>query len=107
MKEDPIKNLIQQSQLETSDGFSEKTMVLIEQRLQQRMKLRLYLFMSFVVLFFSFLVYLLIAAGFTIDVFGLIVSLPKTITMIVISFGAYLTILQSYHLHKNLMRLSA
>ena len=89
MKEDPIKKLIQESKLETSVDFTDRTMDLLERRIQRGIKIKLYLLLSFVTVFFSIIAFTLIQSGFKVDVFGLIILLPKVATMVVISLIGY------------------
>ena len=93
---DPIKDLIKESRLETSTWFTQKTMDELDRRIQQKMKRRLYLLIIAVVLLFVVAAYALASAGFKINAFGLLIPLPKLLTMVFISLVSYICILHLF-----------
>ncbi len=98
MKEDPIKHLIKASGVETSTDFTQKTIEKMEQRIQGKIKLRIYLLIVVVTLLFMVVGWALVRTGFTVALFGVLVGLPKVITIVLISLLAFLT-------HSHLLRL--
>lgn len=98
MKEDSIKRLMKKSRLETSQGFTDAVTEELDRRVQQKMKRHLYLLISVIVLFFVAVIFALISLEFRLDVFGLIVSLPKIMTMVVVSLTGYFIILHLFTL---------
>lgn len=93
MKKDPIAQLVKESGLKTSPGFTDLTMEKLDRRIQLRIKIKLGLLMTAVVLLGIFVAYRLISAQFSIVVFGLLVELPKIVTMVGISMTCYLMVL--------------
>ena len=92
MKNDPIRRLIKESGLETSEEFVDLTMEKLDQRIQQRMKVKLYLLISATVLLFMGMVVFLAYSGYTVNVFGLNLILPKIGTMVGISLVGFFVI---------------
>lgn len=92
MKKDIIEDLLKESRLETSDDFLIETMSKLDEVLSKRMKVRLYLLMSFVSLVLVAFVVFLIYTGFEIKMFGEIIALPKVASMVVISILSYLVL---------------
>ncbi len=90
MKKDNIEDLLKESRLETSDDFSIETMRKLDEVLSRRMKVRLYLLMSFVSLILVAFVGFLIYTGFEISMFGEIIALPKVASMVVFSILGFL-----------------
>lgn len=93
MKNDPIAKLVKESKLETSDAFTELMMGKLEQQLERRMRLRLYLLITGVAVFFAITTFVLITSGFTVPAFGLKIQLPKMFTMLAITMGGFLAVL--------------
>lgn len=100
MKEDPIERLIKESRLETSRGFTDRMMERIEARLQRKLRTRLYLMVVSVVVLCLAGAWALIVSGYRIPVFGLLVSLPKTFTIIGLGMTSCLTLLHLFLLHQ-------
>ncbi|MCR9253219.1 MAG: hypothetical protein NXI20_22590 [bacterium] len=92
MKKDIIEDLLKESRLETSDDFSIETMRKLDEVLSRRMKVRLYLLMSFVSLVLVAFVVFLIYTGFEIKMFGEIIALPKVASMVIVSILSYLVL---------------
>lgn len=103
MKEDTIKRLLQESKLNTSEGFTDQTMEEIQRRIQHKIRLQLYWLISAIAFLFCLLVFLLISSNFEINTFGIVISLPKILSMLVISMIGYFSIL---HI-ANLLRLGS
>lgn len=93
MKEDPIKELMEKAVLNTSQDFTATTMEKLDKRIRSRMKVRLYLLITCISLFFLAVVVILIYTGFSIKAFGWILNLPKLVTMITFSMMCYFTIM--------------
>ncbi len=93
MKKDPIAKLVKGSKLETSDAFTELMMDKLDQQLERRMRVRLYLLICGIAVFFAITTFVLITSGFTIPAFGLKIQLPKMITMLTITVGGFLAVL--------------
>ena len=93
MNKDSIKELLHEAQLKTRDDFTQRTVDRLELRLQKRMRLRLYFLMAGTVLFFAVLIIVLIAKGFIITLFGLLVHVPKLPVFVGFSMiGAFLSL---------------
>ncbi|MEL6194430.1 MAG: hypothetical protein AAFR66_20390 [Bacteroidota bacterium] len=93
MKKDPIAKLVKESKLETSDAFTELMMDKLEQQLEKKMRLKLYLLITGVAVFFAITTFILITSSFTIPAFGLKIQLPKMFTMLTITMGGFLAVL--------------
>ena len=93
MKNDPIAKLVKESKLETSDAFTELMMDKLDQQLEKRMRIRLYLLITGVAIFFASTTFILITSSFTIPAFGLQIQLPKMLTMLSITMGGFLAVM--------------
>lgn len=93
MKEDSIKRLMKASKLETSKEFTNLVAEKLDQHLQRRMKFRLYGLIFGVFILFSAMTFSLIASGFSLYAFGIILPLPRIATMVFISMTAYMLVL--------------
>lgn len=93
MKKDPIAKLVKESKLETSGAFTELMMDKLEQQLERRMRLRLYLLITGIAVFFAITTFVLITSGFMIPAFGLKIQLPKMFTMLTVTMGGFLAVL--------------
>lgn len=98
MKNDPFKKLISESGLQTSAEFTDFTMAKVDSLVNQRLKHKLYLLIAFIILFFVGMAVLLIYSGFQVTAFGVILNLPKILTVIGISLAPSLFILHLYSL---------
>ncbi len=92
MKNDTIQDLIRESRLKTSDGFTDELMEALDRQIQQKMNTRLYALIAGAGLLFCIVVYALIISGFRIEAFGLSINLPKVLTMLGITIVGYITI---------------
>ena len=84
---DPIKDLIQDSGLEPSEGFSEATMDRLEHRLLARMQWKLHTLIAAVVGFIALVMWNLLSSGFQVKAFGNVIGVPRVLTMVVLSLG--------------------
>ncbi|MEM8900609.1 MAG: hypothetical protein AAGC85_21010 [Bacteroidota bacterium] len=93
MKKDPITKLVKESKLETSDAFTELMMEKLDQQLEKKMRLKLYLLITGIAAFFAITTFVLITSGFTIPAFGLKIQLPKIFSMLIVTMGSFLAVL--------------
>ena len=89
MKNDPIERLIKESQPKMSEGFTHSVMNRIERRLEKRMKFKVYLLVSAVIVYLIFTFYVLYSSGFTATAFGFEFVLPKVLTVLTLMSVGY------------------
>ncbi|MEM6378245.1 MAG: hypothetical protein AAF705_08535 [Bacteroidota bacterium] len=100
MKRDPIEQLIKESKLSPSKDFTQLTMDMLDVQVRRRLRIKLVLLAISVALLFCLTIVILIVLDFRVDAFGLIITLPKILTMTVVSMSSYFAILHLFTLVK-------
>ena len=90
MKDESIRRLLQSSQLEPSEDFRSQLMEAFDRKVAQKMRLKLYLLMAGITVFFLGIALALVISGFSFQAFGWAGSLPKIGTIIGISILGFL-----------------
>jgi len=90
MKDESIKRLLQASQLQPSEDFTSQLMHELDRQIARKMRVKLYLLMAGISVFFVGIALALIASGFSFRAFGVGGALPKVGTMMGLSVLAFL-----------------
>ena len=103
MKEERIANLLKESMLKTSDGFTDQLITKIVTRQLQRMRLKLIVLVGVVIACFDIGAWVLFKFGFQIDAFGISLELPEIGSLVIMGVVGSMTLL---HL-SNLLRMTS
>ncbi|MCI4671885.1 MAG: hypothetical protein MRZ79_27330 [Bacteroidia bacterium] len=90
---DKIEDLIKESGKKTTVDFVSRTMLGVEESIQRKLRLRLQLLISFISVLLAAAAWVLIRGGFQVELFGVVLSLPRILTMVIMTAGAFFSIL--------------
>ncbi len=84
MKKDPIHKLVKEASLETSPDFTDSLLQTLEQGIQKRLQVRLYVLIGTWGLLLVLGVYTLISLEFRLEIWGISVHLPEILTLVLL-----------------------
>jgi len=93
MKEDSLKDLLKESFVQPSEGFTDRLMHKVIDKKMQKLRVRLYVLIASVATLFGGSAFVLAKYGVRLSTMGYSLELPKLAPLVAISLGGFMLVL--------------